>query len=144
MSKEARMLLKDVMIKKVQKIDSDATLGEAAEKMRNLNVGALAVQNRDGLCGMITDRDIVVRALAIGADPATEVVANIMSAPVFSCYDDQTLEDAAVIMEEKKIRRLPILDKEKKLVGIVSLSDMAVEGGNEKLTGEILQAVCKR
>jgi len=135
------MFLRDVMTKKVELLNYNETLSEASEKMRNLNVGAMPVKKNERLVGMLTDRDIVVRALALGLEPRLETVENIMTTPIIYCYEDQTMEDAATIMEEKKIRRLPVFDREKRLTGFVSLGDMAKGTSNEKLMGEILECV---
>jgi len=123
------MFLRDVMTKKVELLNYNETLSEASEKMRNLNVGAMPVKKNERLVGMLTDRDIVVRALALGLEPRLETVENIMTTPIIYCY------------EEKKIRRLPVFDVEKRLTGFVSLGDMAKGTSNEKLMGEILECV---
>lgn len=135
------MQLKEIMSKDVELLDADATLNEAARKMKDRNIGSIPVRKGDRLAGLITDRDIVVRGLAMGADPMTEKVSNIMTSPIVYCFEDQTIEEAAQVMEEKGIRRLPVLSREKRLTGFVSLHDVACDGKDEKLTGRILQSV---
>src|SRR5687768_16981474 len=102
------MLLRDVMTPGIADIPPQATLAEAAQRMKSLDVGALPVCDNDRLVGMITDRDITVRAVANGCDPRNTPVEHAMSADVFYCYEDEPVESAAKLMEEKQIRRLPI------------------------------------
>jgi CBS domain-containing protein len=90
---------------------------------------------------MVTDRDIVVRAVAEGRDPNTTKVADVMSPQVAYCFEDQRVEEAAQMMEARQIRRLPILDREKQLVGIVSLGDIAIGTRDEQLAGQVLEEV---
>jgi len=125
----------------VEVIHPDATLAEAAEKMKSLDVGPLPVCDGDRLQGMVTDRDITVRATAQGRDPNTTRVRDVMTAEVFYCFDDQSIEEAAEIMERAQIRRLVVLNRDKRLAGIVSLGDLAVDTGEEELTGEVLEGV---
>lgn len=121
------MLVKDVMTKSVEVVNPDATLAEAAKRMRDGDFGALPVGENDRLVGMITDRDICCRGVAEGKDPKSAVVREVMSEHVAWCFEDQPVEECAQIMGEKKIRRLPILNRNKRLVGIVALGDIAVE-----------------
>jgi CBS domain-containing protein len=141
MPQEAKMQLKDVMTREVEVIRPDATLHEAAEKMKTLDVGPLPVCDRDRLVGMITDRDITVRATAQGWVPGLTKVRDVMTQDVTYCFEDQDVEEAARLMEEKQIRRLVVLNRDKRLVGIVSLGDLAVRTGDEELAGEVLEEV---
>jgi CBS domain-containing protein len=110
--------------------------------MKNLNVGVLPVcGDNDRLVGMITDRDIVVRAVAEGCDPRTITVKEVMSPDVLWCFEDQDVKEAAQLMRENQVRRLVVLNHDKRLVGIVSLGDLAVETGDEKLSGSTLEQV---
>jgi CBS domain-containing protein len=135
------MQLKDVVTRDVEVVHSSATVEEAAEKMEALNVGPLPVCDGDRLVGMITDRDITVRATAAGADPKTASVRDVMTPDVVYCFEDQDVMEAARIMQEKQIRRLAVLNRDKRLVGIVSLGDLAVEMGDEKRAGDVLERV---
>jgi CBS domain-containing protein len=121
------MKIKDVMRVPVDPIDPLTTVAAAAQKMRDEDVGCLLVGRRDQLVGIITDRDIVVRGLANGQNPYRELVWNVMSSEVRSCFEDQPVVEAASIMEEHGVRRLPVLDRQGRLTGLVSLSD--VRGG---------------
>jgi CBS domain-containing protein len=135
------MLLRDVMTRPIEEIPAEATLVQAAAKMKLLDVGALPVCQNDRLVGVITDRDIAVRAVAEGRDPKGTTVADAMSRDLVYCYEDDTLEAAARLMEEKQIRRLPVFDRNNCVVGIVSLGDLAVRNRDDRLSGEVLERV---
>jgi CBS domain-containing protein len=135
------MTLKDVMTPDVEVISPEATLQQAAAKMRRLNIGPLPVCDGDQLVGMLTDRDITVRAVAEGCDPTTTTVREAMTPEIAYCFEEQTLEDAVQTMERYQIRRLPILSRAKRLVGMVSLGDLAVSSGNETRVGATLKQV---
>jgi len=135
------MQVREVMTPEVEVISPETTLAEAAQKMKSLDVGPLPVGERDRLVGMVTDRDITVRATAAGRDPNTTKVREVMTEQVFYCFEDESIEQAAEIMERAQIRRLMVLNRDKRLVGIVSLGDLAIETGEEELTGEILERV---
>jgi len=135
------MTLKDVMTPDVEVISPEATLQQAAAKMRRLNIGPLPVCDGDQLVGMLTDRDITVRAVAEGCDPTATTVREAMTPDIAYCFEDQHIEDAVQMMERYQIRRLPILSREKRLVGMVSLGDLAVSSGNEMRVGETLKQV---
>ncbi|HYM80620.1 MAG TPA: CBS domain-containing protein [Candidatus Limnocylindria bacterium] len=125
----------------VECLAPDSTLQEAARKMKDLDVGSLPICDRDRLSGVLTDRDIVIRSVAAGQDPKSTQVRNVMTPEVIYCFEDQGVEDAARIMEEKQVRRLMVLNREKRLVGIVSLADLAVDAGDDVLSGEALEAI---
>lgn len=135
------MQLKDVMTHEVECISPEAFLKEAGEKMRALDVGALPVCSNDRLVGMITDRDIACRAVAGGMDPREARVRDCMSDQLIYCFEDEDVSEAARIMEERQIRRLPILNRSKRLVGIVSLGDLATRVRSYELSGEVLERV---
>jgi CBS domain-containing protein len=127
------MLLRDVMTPHVEVIHPDATLTEAARKMKALDVGPVPICDGDRLQGMLTDRDITIRATAEGRDPNTTRVREVMTPDVVYCFDDQDVREAAEIMERLQIRRLLVLNRDKRLVGIVSLGDLATQTGDEEL-----------
>jgi len=139
------MQLKEVMTPQVEVVRPDASLQEAAEMMMKLDVGPLPVCDGERLVGMLTDRDITVRGTAQGRDPKTTQVQEVMTPDVIYCFEDQDVEDAADLMEEHQIRRLVILNRDKKLVGIVSLGDLALEADEEDLddaeVGEVLEQI---
>lgn len=118
--------LEDVMTRGVESIAPQASLTQAAEKMRQLNVGALPVCEGDTLVGLVTDRDLVVRGIAMGHDPDTSRVSSVMSEDVETLPPTARPEEAAEVMEERRIRRLLVVDAGK-LVGLVSLGDLSRE-----------------
>jgi CBS domain-containing protein len=135
------MQIKDVMTREVEVIHPDATLEEAAAKMDALNVGSLPVCDGDRVLGVITDRDITVRATAVGGDPTMARTRDAMTAQVIYGFEDQDVTDAARLMNEHQIRRLIVLNHDKRLVGIVALGDLAVDTGDEPLAGATLKQV---
>jgi CBS domain-containing protein len=136
-------LLKEIMTSTVDVISRETNAAEAALKMKYLNVGALPVCDGDRLCGMVTDRDLVVRVVAKGLDPKQVHVSDATSSEVFFCYEDEDLEKASQVMAQKQIRRLPILSRAKKLVGIVSLGDVAVRGKDAQTSAVVLEQVSR-
>jgi CBS domain-containing protein len=136
------MQVKDLMTANVECISPQTTLREAAEKMKNLDVGALPICGDDNrLAGMITDRDITIRGVAEGLDPSVAEACDLMTPKIVYCYEDQDASEAAHLMEQNQIRRLIVLNRNKRLAGILSLGDLAVALGDEHLTGHTLEAV---
>lgn len=119
------MLVKECMTKNVTLGTPAMTMLEAAQKMRDGDFGILPIEENDRLVGIVTDRDIAVRGVAEGKDPKQVKVRDIMSPKVLYCYDDQTLEEIAENLGDNQVRRVPVVNRQKKLVGILSLSDMA-------------------
>lgn len=135
------MKIKEIMTRTVEVIHPSDTLQNAAEKMRNHNVGFLPVYNSGELIGVLTDRDIVVRAMAKGADPRTMLSWELITSPAIYCFDDQSVDDAMDLMHDKQIRRLVILNRiTKQLAGVISLGDLAVNV-DDKMSGEVLQYI---
>jgi len=135
------MKVNEIMTRRAECTRPDATLQEAAERMRSLDIGALPVCEEQRLVGMLTDRDIALRSVAAGHDPRHDHVADAMTPHVVYCFEDQDVTEAAELMKTRQIRRLPVLRRNKQLAGIVSLGDLAVEEGNEQLAGEALEAI---
>ena len=129
------------MTHNVDVVSPGDTLEQAARKMEDLNVGPLPVCEGDRVVGMLTDRDITVRATAAGCDPKTTLVCDAMSQDVVSCYEDQDVREAARLMKEKQLRRLLVMNRAHDLVGIVSLGDLATEAGGQGQPGEVLKKV---
>ena len=134
------MKIREIMSSDVQCTKPENTLTEAAGLMRQLDTGAVPVCDHDRLAGMLTDRDIAIRAVADGRDPNATSVRDVMSPGVVYVFEDQSVEDAAHLMEEKQIRRLPVLNRNKRMVGIVSLGDLAVQS-QPSFGGEALREI---
>jgi CBS domain-containing protein len=122
-------MIKDIMSRDVEVVGPSATLTEVARKMKNQEIGVLPVCDGRKLQGMITDRDIVTRAVADNKDLNRTEANEVMTRDVQYCFEDQSVEDAAEIMQKKQIRRLVILDRSKNLSGILSLDELAPSGG---------------
>lgn len=118
------MKVREAMTSDVRLTDPGQTIREAAQLMADQDIGALPVGENDRLVGMVTDRDITVRAVAQGLGPDTRI-RDVMSQEVMYCFDDEDLEDVAHNMGDIKVRRLPVLNRDKRLVGIIAISDLA-------------------
>src|SRR4051812_40801881 len=112
------MKLREILTEKVAVIAPRASFYEAARKMRGLDIGALPVCDGERLVGMLTDRDLAVRAVAEGRDPRTALVRDSMTAEVAWCFNDESAGEAELMMAGKQIRRLPVLNRAQQLVGI--------------------------
>jgi len=137
------MKIKDIMTRDPEVVAPENTLRQAAEKMQAIDSGIMPVCTNDRLVGVITDRDITLRATAEGLDPFATQVADIMTDELVTCFEDQDVEEAERIMRDKQIRRLLVLNRNKDLVGIVSLGDIAVDTGDVIEAGETLQEVSR-
>ena len=118
------MKVSEIMTRDVRLLSPDQTIREAASLMADIDVGSLPVGDNDRLVGMITDRDIVIRAVAQGK-PADTKVADVMSKEILYCVDTDEIDDVARNMGKAQVRRLPVVNSDKRLVGIVSLGDLA-------------------
>ena len=135
------MKVKDIMTTDVAVVAPTVTVLDAAKTMRDLDVGVLPVCDGKRLVGMVTDRDITIRATAEARDPASTIVRDCMTPELDFCFEDQSEVEAERIMAEKQIRRLPVLTREKQLAGIVSLGDIATQGGKLEETGRTLREI---
>lgn len=134
------MKVRDVMHKGVEWVDPSTTVVELARRMRDMDIGAIPIGENDKLVGMVTDRDVVVRALADGKDVMKKTARDVMSKGIVFCRDGEDVEDAVRIMEQKKIRRLPVLDENKRMIGMLSLGDISHAASHE-IAGEAVAAV---
>jgi CBS domain-containing protein len=125
------MLVSNVMSRDVQIIAPDQTLRDAAAAMKQLDAGVLPVGEKDKLVGMITDRDIAIRGIAEGKGPEAKV-RDVMSHEVKYCFEDEQVDHVVENMAELQVRRLPVMNHDKRLVGIVSLGDLATHGSLPK------------
>lgn len=133
------MRIEDIMTTKVQTLRGADTLQQAAAAMQNHNIGSMPVINDQGVVGIVTDRDLVIRGLASGTDPASATVSNLMSSQVVYATPDMDVSEAADLMSRHRIRRLPVLEGGR-LVGIVSMADVA-RVANYRVSGSALHDV---
>ncbi|MDQ3233002.1 MAG: CBS domain-containing protein [Pseudobdellovibrionaceae bacterium] len=134
------MLLSEIMTASVEVISPFTPLQEAAEKMRVFDTGSLPICDGKKVLGMLTDRDIVVRAVAKGMHPEQTMVSDIMTEEVIYLFEDQDVSEAARLMEDRQIRRLLILNRDEELAGIVSLGDLS-QYTDHKISGHVLEQV---
>lgn len=131
--------IRDVMTPNPTAMPAMATISDAARAMRDADVGAIVVLNQNQICGIVTDRDIVVRAVAEGRDPARASLGDICSQNLVTLSPSDTVEDAARLMADRAIRRIPVVE-DGRPVGIVSLGDLAVERGDGSALEDISAA----
>jgi CBS domain-containing protein len=136
------MKVREAMTRDVRLIKPDQSIREAARAMAELDIGVLPVEENDRLVGMITDRDITVRAVAQGLGPDTPV-REVMSPEVKYCFEDQSIDEVTESMGENRIRRLPVLNRDKRLVGILSLGDLAIDETAQDEAGEALGRISR-
>lgn len=136
------MKIREAMTPDVRMVRPDQTIREAARMMAELDIGALPVQDNDRLVGMITDRDIAVRAVAEGRGAETRI-GDVMSNEIKYCYEDQDIEEVMRNMGEQRLRRLPVLNRDKRLVGILSLGDLALERDAQDEAGQALGGISR-
>lgn len=136
------MKVHDSMTRDVRIASPSQTLLDAARIMAELDIGILPVAENDRLVGMITDRDIVVRGLAAGRSPETPL-REVMSPQVQYCFEDQSIEEITANMGDIQVRRLPVVNRDKRLVGIISIGDIAMENGGERAAGAALSGISR-
>ena len=134
------MQLSQILTRDVETIRPDTSVREAAQRMRSMDVGSLPVCDGRTLLGMVTDRDLAIRVLAEGRDPNNTPVQEAMTPDVAYAFEDDDVQRAADIMKERQTRRLPVVDREKHLVGIVALGDIATTG-KDQLSGDALEQI---
>lgn len=135
------MKVNECMTRDVRIVDPAETLQEAASNMADIDAGFLPVGENDRLVGIITDRDIAIRAIGTGRAPDSKI-RDVMSQEVRYCYEDEDVEDILYNMAEQQIRRLPVIDRNKRLVGVVSISDLATNGETAR-SGETLGEIAR-
>lgn len=134
-----KMKVRDIMTSRVNIASPMQTVRDAAQMMADTDVGVLPVGDNDRLVGMVTDRDIALRACAAGHHPDECRVSDVMTPDVKYLYDDETIEDVARNMGDLQVRRLPVLNRKKRLVGIVALADLAVKAGGRPTEAAITE-----
>jgi CBS domain-containing protein len=132
----------EVMSDSPRCVTPDTTLSEAAELMDKEDVGSLPVLDGDQLAGMVTDRDIVIRAIAKGKDPRGMPVREVASRDIVTIHANDDLSEALKLMGARQVRRLPVVDEENRLVGVLAQADVAV-AGREKAVGEMVEEISK-
>lgn len=137
------MLAKECMSKNVELGTPNMSLAEAAKKMKDGDFGMLPISERDRLVGMITDRDIAIRAVAEGRDPNFSYVGEVMTTQVLYCFEDQDVNDVVKNLGDNQIRRLPVLNREKRLVGILSLGNLAQSDASPRSIDDALINISK-
>ncbi|OFA05537.1 CBS domain-containing protein [Duganella sp. HH101] len=132
----------DVMSRDVTSVSPDDTIRHAAELMDDLDVGALPVTEGNRLTGMVTDRDITIRATAAGLGPEETLVDEVMTEDVCHCYEDQSVEEVMEDMRDIQVRRVPVVSRDDhKLVGIVSMADLVLDDTDDGKTVETLRDI---
>jgi CBS domain-containing protein len=134
--------LKDLMSRDVKVVSPDMTIREAAQKMRDGDFGMMPVGENDRMIGTISDRDIAIRAVAEGKDAGTKV-RDVMSEGIIWVYENDSVEQVASIMSKHQVRRLPVVNRDKRLVGIVALGDFAVESSEIQPAAKALSEISK-
>jgi len=134
------MKVKEMMHKGVEWVSPDTPVATLAKKMLQHDVGALPVGENDRLIGMVTDRDIAMRGIAKGKDISKLTAKDVMTKNVIWCRDSENVDDAAHIMEQKRIRRLPVIDDHKRMVGMLSLGDIS-HAASQRISAEVTKAV---
>ncbi len=134
--------LKALMSRDVKVISPDMTIGEAAKKMRDGDFGMMPVGEDDRMIGTISDRDIAIRAVAEGKNVDTKV-RDVMSEGIVWVYEDDSVEEVATMMSKHQVRRLPVVNRDKRLVGIVALGDFAVESSEIRPAAKALSEISK-
>lgn len=132
------MKVSELMSKHIEAVPPDYNIRQASRWMRDHNVGSLPVLNNGKLVGIVTDRDISCYAVAMGRDPSSTLIQNVMTTEVATCYVDDDITDAAHLMEQRHIRRLAVLDHDNKVIGLLSVDDLA--RGSHELAGAVLES----
>lgn len=135
-------LIKDIMSKDVEIVTPDAHLDQVAKKMQKRDCGCVLVAKDDRILGIITDRDLALRCVAESHNPADTIAETVMSSDILYCRDTDTADEVTRNMGKNKVRRLAVLDAKKRLVGIVTLGDLASHS-NHMLCGEVLGDICR-
>jgi CBS domain-containing protein len=137
------MKVSEIMSRSVECIDLNASIKDAAEKMRSLDVGFLPVCEGGHVIGTLTDRDITIRHVADGQNPYRVKARDIMTPNALFCYEDQDVEEVGRYMQEHEVRRVLIFDRAQQLVGVVSVGDISKVAGEEYLAGETLREIAE-
>jgi len=135
------MEVRQIMSTNVECVAPGTTLNEAAARMKTRDIGFLPVCDNNRIVGTLTDRDVMLRAIAEDMDARKTKVKDIMTKEVFYCFDDQDVKEVAQNMSQQQVRRMIILNRDKKLVGVVSIGDVAKTDGEQKVSAETLRQI---
>jgi CBS domain-containing protein len=136
------MKVREAMHQGVTWESPDCSVRDLARKMRDEGIGSIPIGENDRLIGMVTDRDIAIKALADGKDVSAMTARDVLTGPILYCRADEDVDDAARLMETHQVRRLPVIDENKRMVGMLSLGDIA-SCATRELTGEVTQMVAE-
>ena len=136
--------IRDVMTPQCEWIKPEATIADAASIMQAKDIGFLPIGENDRLIGAVTDRDIVTRSVSKAQDPAQTQLRDVMTAKTYYCYDDQAVDEICQNMAEIKVRRLPVVNRDKRLVGVVSLGDLSQQAQDSQIGQAEQQITAKR
>lgn len=136
------MKVKDLMSRNAASVSPDTSLEEVARMMKEMNIGSVPVVESGRVVGIVTDRDIIIRELAMGKNPVTTRVGDVMTYGISTASPEMDIHDAAKLMSDKQIRRLPVVDNDR-LVGMIAIGDMAVRSKLEDDAGEALSDISK-
>ena len=131
----------DIMTRSVESVAPETPIREAAEKMKTRNIGSLPVCESNRLVGTLTDRDVTIRVTAEGRDPAKTKVGDVMSKEIVTCMPDQDLSEAEQLMHDHQVRRLPVVDENRALVGYLAMAKLAQSEQDEKITGRVIKGI---
>jgi CBS domain-containing protein len=137
------MTVKETMTRIVQSVPPETSVENAARMMKQHDIGLLPVGDKARIVGVVTDRDLVIRGMAEGRDAKHTPVVDVMTKDPYHCFEDQDIEDACFMMEEKHVRRMLVFDRQRNLVGILSLDDVATRARKDRLSGYVLSKVGK-
>jgi len=135
------LLVKEIMSKHPDALSEDTTLKQAAQEMQKYDFGFMPVKHNEKIVGVLTDRDIIIRALAKGLDPNKTTLKDTMTHEIYFCHEEDDLKKVAKIMCDKQVHRLAVYDKNEKLSGVVSLGDIARKCKDTALCGELTKAI---
>ncbi|WII73491.1 CBS domain-containing protein [Bdellovibrio sp. 22V] len=135
------MQVREIMHPDAKVLNFKHSVAEAAQLMESEDCGSIPVEKDDKMIGMVTDRDIAIRVVAHGKDPRSTKVEDIMSPGISYCFDDEDVSEVSRKMSSKQIRRLPVVDRNKRLVGMVSIGDIATKAGSARISHDTLQSV---
>ncbi|MFL6624247.1 MAG: CBS domain-containing protein [Sulfurifustaceae bacterium] len=137
------MQAKEVMSSNIRIIPSNTSIQAAAELMRQMDIGVLPVTEDGTIVGMLTDRDIAIRAVAEGSDPGSTPARDVMSRDVVSCFEDQDARDVATVMEQNQVRRVVVVNRKNEAIGMISVDDLALHPETKPLADEVVQQFSK-